>query len=308
MIKSYVLNIWISVILAIVIPILFSYISYKKANIFYDLRFEVEKRSKPFKQENYFYKFVRKTTPRYYRELVILHFKAFIRKKEVIIKLIYIIGIICVLGLFIYFSFESQIITLIIEPIYIPIMLEITFDKNIITIIISWMGGLIFGIFMGMYDFIGPKELLFTYKKSPRGIKALIFSYLYELLFILLIYDIVLTIFFTIVFRLVFLISLLFFLMYIINSMIIVLQAIGIQGIRPLFEERRKNLIVNNYLILFFQIISFLITLLIFIPVFPETISHYLGFMLIILINQWISGCIAISIFYLGIRKLNVLE
>jgi len=308
LIESYILNIWVSVILAIFIPILVSYISYKKANIFYDLIFEVGKESKTLKQENYFYKFIRNTTPREYRELVILQFKAFLRKKENILKLIYIIGIICVLGVSIYFSFETQIVTLIIEPLNIPIILQITFDKNIITLTISWMGGLIFGIFMGMYDFIGSKELLFTYKKSPKGIKALIYSYLYELLFILIIYDIVLTILFTVIFHLDFLISLLFFLTYIINSLVIVLQAIGIQCIRPLFEERRKNLIINNYLILFFQIISFLITLFIFIPAFPETISHYLGLMLIILINLGISGSIAIFIFYLGIRKLNVIE
>ncbi|MFX1470472.1 MAG: hypothetical protein ACFFB8_17650, partial [Promethearchaeota archaeon] len=88
----------------------------------------------------------------------------------------------------------------------------------------------------------------------------------------------------------------------------ILLQALGIQCVRPLFEERRKNLIINNYLIFFFQITSFLIALFIFIPNIPEIINPYLGLIFIILINLGISILIAITLFYFGIFRLSKIE
>ena len=170
------------------------------------------------------------------------------------------------------------------------------------------MGGLIFGLLVGMYDFIGSKELLFAYKKTPKGTKSLFYSYLYSMLYILISFDIVLTLFFTLVFQLDIFISLFFFFIYIVNSSNILLQAIGFQCIRPLFEERRKNLITNNYLILLLQICSFLLTLFIFIPTVPDIINPYLGLIYIILISLGISSAIASVMFIFGIRNLNSIE
>lgn len=307
-VETYFVNINASIILAIIIPLLFSYIFYKKASVFYDLRLGVEKESKTFKQEKKIYQFIRKITPRKYKGLVAFQFKAFIRKKENVIKLVYIIGTISLLGVITYITFESLIFSLNIEPFGFPIVLQVRFDKNVITVILAWMGGLIFGLLMGMYDFFGSKELVYTYKKSPRGVKALLYSYIYKSMYLLIVYSIILTVFFTAVFQLDVIISLLFFSGYILNSIIIILQSMGIQCYRPRFHERRKNLVINNYMILFFQIISFLLTIFIFIPTTPVGMSPYLGLIFIILINLGISGIIASIIFYLGIKKLNVLE
>ncbi|MFX1596803.1 MAG: hypothetical protein ACFFBK_12155 [Promethearchaeota archaeon] len=308
LIESYILNIWINIILAIFIPILISYILYKKANYFYDIKLGIEKESGIFKQEKNFYRIIRKITHKKFKELVVFQLKAFLRKKENVIKLIFIIGTLGVLGVFIYINFESQIFSLTIEPFSIPITFRIIFDKNVIAIILSWMGGLIFGLFMGMYDFIGPKELFLTYKKSPKGPNTILYSSLYYLFYILIFYNVILTLVFTVIFQLDFLVSLIFFFSYILHGVTILLQALGIQCVRPLFEERRKNLIINNYLIFFFQITSFLIALFIFIPNIPEIINPYLGLIFIILINLGISILIAITLFYFGIFRLSKIE
>ena len=222
--------------------------------------------------------------------------------------MIYIIGTISVLGVVTYISFEGLSFSLNIGSIGFPINMQIRIDKNVIAIILSWMGGLIFGLLMGMYDFFDSKELLFTYKRSPKGLNVLIYSYIYKSFYILIIYAVALTFLFTTILQLEILVSLLFFFGYIINSVIILLQSIGVQCFRPRFGERRKNMVINNYLILFFQIISFLLTLFIFIPPSPGGMNPYLALTFLILINLGISGLITSILFYLGIKKLNGIE
>jgi len=307
-VEAYFLNIWASTILGIIIPIFFFYIFYKKASVFYDLRLGAEKQPKTIRQDRLIHKFIKKITHKNYKELVIFQFKAFLRKKENLLKLIYIIGTISVLGVVTYITFEGLSVSLNIGSFGFPINLRIRFDKNVIAIILSWMGGLIFGLLMGMYDFFDSKELLFTYKRSPKGLNVLIYSYLYKSFYILIIYAVVLTFFFTTILQLEILGSLLFFFGYIINSVIILLQSIGVQCFRPRFGESRKNMVINNYLILFFQIISFLLTLFIFILPSPGGMNPYLGLIFLILINLGISGLITSILFYLGIKKLNRIE
>lgn len=307
-VETYYINISVSLILAIIIPLLFFYISYKKASFFFDLSVGVENETKRSKREKKIYLFIRKLTPKKYNRLVILHFKVFLRKKENVVKLIYIIGTISLLGVITFVTFESLIFSLNVEPFGFPIVLQVRFDKNVITLILSWMGGLIFGILMGMYDFFGSKELVNLYKKSPNGIPILLYSYIFMSTILSIFYSIILTIFFTFVFQIDFIVSLLFFIGFILNSIVILLQSMGTQCIRPRFEERRRNLVINNYLILIFQIVSFLLTIFIFIPTTPVGISPYLGLVLIILINLGFSGVIASFVFYSGIRRLNALE
>ncbi|MFX1570767.1 MAG: hypothetical protein ACFFCV_20710 [Promethearchaeota archaeon] len=308
LVGSYFPNIWISIILAITVPISISYFFYRKANFFCDLNILAEKDSKTINKENYFYNIIKKGTPRDFKGLVTIQFKVFLRKKENILKLVYMIGTISVLGVLIYISFKTQIFSLIIEPLNIPIIIQTRFDKNAIIFILSWMGGLIFGIFMGMHDFIGSKEILYVYKKSIRGTKALLYSLIYETLIILIFYAIFLTIFFSIIYQIDSVVSLLFFLTYIINSEIIFIQSIGIQCIRPIFGEYQKNLFINNYLIIFIQIVSFLLSLFIFLYSLSILLSPYLVLILTIVFNLGVSGLITFFIMYLGKKRLDKIE
>jgi len=306
--ETYILNIWLNIGLAIIIPLLLFYISYKKANTFYDIEQQSENLFINIKAEKKIYRFIRKITPHGYKSLTITQFKEFFRKKENIPKLIYVGTFTALLGLFILFSLESPLLDIGDTWIISPYVIQIFYFKYLLMMVICWMGGVIFSIFIGIYVLIGSRDIIFLYKKSVRGIKTLIYSFFYEMIYIIFFLDIILTIFFGIIFTLDFFSILTFFFLYPINTLTTLIQAIGIQCIRPLFDERGKNVYFNIYLIILLQVISLLIATFIIIPIIPNFIDHSLGLLYILLINIGISSAIAFLLLYLGIRKLNRLE
>ena len=308
LVETYFLNIWASTGLAIIIPLLIFYISSKKANIFYDIEHQISFSSLTIKEEKKYYLFLRRITPHRYGSLIITQFKEFFRRKENIPKLIYIGAFSALLGLFVFLSLEKPLLDFGGYLIISPYILRIFYIEYLLVMVLSWMGGLIFGIFLGIYVLMGSKNLIFLYRKSLRGIKTLIYSFFFMMLYLILFLDIVLTIFFGILFPLDFSSALTFFFLYPLNSLIILMQGIGFQCIKPLFDERGKNVYFNIYVIILLQVISLLIASFIIMPIIPNPYDHSLGLIYILLINLVISFGIAVLLLYLGIRKLNRLE
>lgn len=308
LVVPYILNIWLNLGLAIIIPLLIFYISYKKANVFYNLERNIEKKSKIIYKESKFYQFIRKITPSKWTGLVIIHFKEFLRKKENYAKLIYSTVFIGFIGVFLSVSLSQSTIILEDNPLGISLIMEILQHRFLLVLIIAWIGSLIFSILIGISILIRSKELLFVYKKSPRGINSLVFSYLFVIFILILFLDISLTIFFAFLFQIDLLLVLVFFLAFMIYSVEILLEALAIQCIKPLFEERGKDVLFNIYLILVFQIFSLLITLFIVMPNLSPFITASIGIIYILLVNLGVSGIIALLMIYLGIRKLNKIE
>ncbi|MFX1363970.1 MAG: hypothetical protein ACFFCE_13670 [Promethearchaeota archaeon] len=288
----------LNIFLGIFIPFTIFYFSYKNANSFYTLESKGEKEAFVYKKDLKFYKFIRKITFPHWKGLVILHFKQFFRKKENLFKIIYIGILISIMGLIIMFSFKDPSIT----------KYNIINSKFLIITIISWMGGLLFGILIGIHIFMDSKQFLFHIKSTPRGIKAFVYSYIYEILILLILLDLILTIFFTFTFQLDILLSLIFFLLFLFYCMGIEIQAIGIQCYNPLFGEQGKDAYKISYWIIFLQIIAFIITLYIIIPFAPNQWNNSIGLLFILLINLFLSSGFAIIIFYIGLRKLNNIE
>ncbi|MFX0141835.1 MAG: hypothetical protein ACFFDN_49820, partial [Candidatus Hodarchaeota archaeon] len=307
-VESYILNIWVNIGLAILIPITVFYFFLKRANPFYDIKFEIRKDPDIIEKESKFYQFIRRITREKYQGLVVIQFKDFLRKRQNKLKLVYIIGIILMFSIFLYIAFENQPFVFEMSFLSIPILIQITLNQNVLLLIISWMGGIIFGIFMGMSAFLDSKDLLFVYKKSPMGVKAFVYSYLYEMIYFLLLIDLFFTIIFTFIFILNLLISLVFFVIFMINSIVILFQAIGIQCVRPLFEERRKNMLFNNYFLLTLQVITLLLTLYLIIPIMMGTIDTSTAFFIILLINLGMSAGFGLLIFSFGIHNLKNID
>ena len=308
LVETYFLNIWASTGLAIIIPLLIFYISSKKANVFYDIEHQISFSSLTIKQEKKYYLFLRRITPHRYGSLIITQFKEFFRRKENIPKLIYIGAFSALLGLFVFLSLDKPLLDFGGYLIINPYILRIFYIEYLLVMVLSWMGGLIFGIFLGIYVLMGSKNLIFLYRKSLRGIKTLIYSFFFMMLYLILFLDIVLTIFFGILFPLDFSSALTFFFLYPLNSLIILMQGIGFQCIKPLFDERGKNVYFNIYVIMLLQVISLLISSFVIMPIIPNPYDHSLGLIYILLINLVISFGIAVLLLYLGIRKLNRLE
>ena len=284
--------------LGIIIPSLLLYISYKKADSFYTLEGHTENEVFISKKEGRYYKFIRKITPQKWRGLIITQFKQFLRKKENLFKMIYILVLISVMGVTIIFSLENPVLA----------RYDILNRKLLGIIIISWIGGLLFGVLMGLHIFIDSKQLLFQYKSTPRGVKALVYSYIYEIFYLILILDIILTFFFTLLFQLELIYSLIFFITFWLYCFVIQLQAIGAQCFNPLFKERGKQAYLISYFVIFLQVVSFFLALLIFIPFASVTLNNSLGLMYILLINLVFTSGFSFLTILFGLSKIQKIE
>jgi hypothetical protein len=308
LVSSYIVNLGLNLGLAILIPLCILFISYKKAGNFYTLERTINKRSKQIHQDHIFYRFIGKITPPKWKTLIITHFKEFLRKRENYAKLIYSTIFIGLIGLFLSLSLNNSTILLEDNPLGITLLLEIFHHRFLLVLIIGWIGGLIFSILIGISVLIRSKELLFLYKRSPRGLNSLLFSYLYVIFDILFFLDMILTIYFGILFQINLLQMIFFFGMFMLNSGIILLEALAIQCIKPLFEERGKDVFFNIYLLIIFQILSLLITLFLVMPFLSPLLNVSIGIIVILLVNLIVSGVISTLVFYLGILKLNKVE
>ncbi len=284
--------------LGIIIPSLLLYFSYKNADHFYTLEGRAENEVFISKKERGFYKLIRIITPHKWRGLIITQFKQFFRKKENLFKIIYILALISVIGVIIIYSLENPSIA----------HYDILNLKLLIIIIVSWVGGLLYGVLMGLHIFIDSKQLLFQYKSTTRGIKALVFSYIYEIFYLILILDILLTFFFTLLFQLELIYSLIFFITFMLYCFVIQLQAIGVQCFNPLFEERGKNAYLISYFVIFSQVVSFLIALFILVPFASDTLNSSLGLLYILLINLALTLGFSFLLIYIGLNKLQKFE
>jgi len=240
-----------------------------------------------------------------YKVLVMVQFKNFLRNKENITKLIYSIAFTGVLGLFIFLSLDNPITEIREFSLLGIVSIPVEYFSVLVIFIIAWMGGLIFGMMMGISVIFNSKNILYLYKKSIRGVHASIFAFLYQMAFLILFFDIILTIFFTLLFGLNIYSIGFFFCIYFIYCSIVLIQVVGLQCIRPFFDERGKQIYFKIYFIFFLQFISLLISLFINIPLFPIVIDYSLGFLYILLTNIGISSIIAFLMLSIGIFKLN---
>jgi len=305
LVDSYAVNIWLSIILVILVPLIVFFFSYKKAEKFYSFEPQLERNLIVKEHDGIFFKIIENITIKKYRIIVKVQLKNFVRKKENISKLVYSIAFTGILGLFIFLSLVSPLST---TEVYVlaelfPVPVEY-FDLLILSII-SWMGGLIYGMMMGLNSIYDSKNILYLHKKSPRGINSSIGAFLYLMTYILLIYGIILTIFFTILFTLNFVAVGFFFSTYFIQCFITLVQLVGLQCIRPLYGESGKQIYFKIYFIGLLQVISLLLSLIIIMPLFPITIDYSLGFLYIIFLNMGFSAMIAVVLLLIGLFKLN---
>ena len=306
--EIYPLMLYLSLGLAFSIPFLLLFIIYKKGDFLIDLDENVQEKRIFVRSRIEVSHFFGIITPQKYRGLMVIQFKYFFRKRENIVKVVYLLGIISFFGILLQLSLRGQNSLFDINLLGIPIVIQTTFTKEILVSIISWMGGLIFGILIGISTYIESKEILEIYRKSPMGIKGFIYPLFFNLLYQLVIFSFFFTIFFTIIFQLDFLLSLIFFMIFILNSLIILFQSIGFQLIRPRFVERSKSVVFVNYFVLGLQLISLMITLYIFIPIINEFFQISTTLVILLYINTGISLGLAVLIFKVGILKINKFE
>lgn len=293
LLDGYVLDIWSSSILAIAVPAILLYLAYRKAGSFYTLEGGIEKiSSSAIVNENIFYKSIRKLAGKKWGGLIVNQLKAFLRKKENYARLAYVIGL---LGFFSWFY--SQEMTLMDAE-----------DLAVTQTLIIITGGLVYSLMIGTLVFVDSKDLIWVYKRSPRGVEALVTSYLMAMLVVDLIVGAGISILMSIFFALDFWGTLAFYLLFSIYSMLVMVQTVGINCFSPVYESKGGKLFANAQVTLIIQMAFFFLMIFAIFGLIPNSAS-LLEVRLIIYIPLLIANIgIAVPLMYFGLKKLNSME
>ncbi|MFX0021280.1 MAG: hypothetical protein ACFE9S_03070 [Candidatus Hermodarchaeota archaeon] len=289
LLNSFIINIWISLILVICIPLAILYIAYKKAESFYTLEAGIEKINITIvKHENIIYRFIRKVSGSSWGGLIVVQLKRFFRKKANIARIAYIVGLL---------GFMTWFISSMSEGVF-----GIAFSSTILIAI----GGAIGSVIIGHLAFVDSKDVIWIYKRSPRGIKSLVYSYLLTMLIINIFISIFITILLIIFTSIDILNIIIFFVEFLLFAEISMCQAMGLQCISPAFGEKDSSMRSNAMIsMLLLQPLMFLpvMLLIMFDPDTPE-MMRILMQVPIFLYNIGVS----LPVLYIGMRKLKKIE
>jgi len=295
LIETYFLNIWMSIIITIGVPFLVLFISFKKADNFFSLEAGIEKISSIIEKENKLYGFIRKISEQKWEGLIITQFKGFFRKKENIMKIVYVVAIVVIEAILFGFMGEDEGFDL--------------FGQMLQMIMLILIVGLMMGIMIGNTIFIGSKDLLWVYKRSPRGVSALVYSYIRMMVILLIFLDIGFTILFSLLFKYNISLVIFFFFLFLIHGTISISQAIGIQCFNPAFYEKGGDMMLNNVLFIIFST-GIIILNIIFEIMITTRLSLSLELMMVIQALPIIFMGLGTGflLLYFGIRKLKKIE
>ena len=289
LLDAYILNIWTSSLLALGVPLVILYISYKKASFFYSLEAGVESSGSIIENENIFYKFIRKITGRRWGGVVVIQFKGLLRKKANLARLAYLIGLIGFFGWFLSLNIDDMDAAL--------------FFSNIIIA----MGGMMFSMLIGHLIFIDSKDIIWVYKRSPRGVSGLIYSYIIAIFILIVIMAIPITILFVYVFKFNMGMGIYLYISFSLYSLISLCQSIAVQCFSPAFEEKGRNMQGNVMISMILQNIPLFAAIFMLIGSF-FTVAPEFEWILVTGILFLINGVISIPMLYIGIKKLNKIE
>jgi len=288
LLEPFILNVWVSFLLAAGIPLAILYISYKRADSFYTLEGGIEKSSKKvMKSDNFFFGFVRRVLGRW-GGLTAIQLKRFFRKKANFARIAYVIGLL---------GFMSWFISKMGDNI---------FGKMFATIIIIAIGGGIGSIMIGHLAFVDSKDLVWVYKRSPRGIKSLIYSYLLAMLVINIFIAMFTTILFSVSMGFDIVRAVIFFIEFLLFAELSMCQASGIQCLNPAYGEKDGSMRGNT------MISMVLLQPLMFFPILVIMFIKMGSIEMIVLLIQGLVflyiAMTSLSLLYFGLRKLNKIE
>ena len=288
LLDPFILNIWINLFLAILIPLMILYISYKRAESFYTLEGGIEKSNKTItKHENIFFRFLRSILG-HWGGLTVMQLKRFLRKKANIARIAYVVGLL---------GFISWFMTRMGTDI---------FGKMFATTIIIAIGGGMASIMLGHLGFVDSKDIIWVYKRSPRGIKSLVYSYLLAMFIFNLFLATFITILLSIFLNLDIVMALIFFFEFSIFAELSMCQASAIQCFNPAYGEKDASMKGNA------MISMFLLQPLLFMPMLLGFFIDIGSIRVTLLLMQGIIFLYivitSLPVLYFGLKKLRKIE
>ncbi|MBN1217078.1 MAG: hypothetical protein JXA99_16780 [Candidatus Lokiarchaeota archaeon] len=299
---------WITIILSVLLPIITLFIYYKSVNssIISENTYQNSK-SKFLTYNNQIFKIFSKLILNKWKILVITQLKEFFREKENIAKLFFTVAILILSGIVFFFSYPNLIQFLEDSPFNETIEITINFDqyKFLVIFLITWTGSFFYSIFNSTSSFLDSKELIFHFRKSPRGLKSLIISYIYSQFLIILIVDILITCLISLIFLFDILLILFLFLLILSNNITLLFLGVGLQCYNPLFKYEKKIVFINTYYIIILQLICLFISLNIILYFLPNSAINLDLLELIFLLHQILLIFPTIFLLFFGLRKIN---
>jgi len=288
LLNSYILNIWLSIGLALCIPLTVLYFSYKKAHVFYSLEGVSVKSTSIAKKENYFYSMLYKVAGRKFGGLLIVQMKLFLRKKANLARIAYVLGLVGFMAWFTSSTMDN----------YVGLILSSS--------ILIVLGGLVSSIMLGHLIFINSKDIIWAYKKSPRGIKGLVYSYIMNMLVIGLFISLFITILHSLFAKIGLLDAIIFFSLFLANIPISMLQSIGLQCLNPAFGEKDSNMKSNSMISMLIMQPAIMMPIFLLIFFNPKTVIM----MRIVMLTPVFAFNIVVGtiLLYIGMKKLNKIE
>jgi len=289
LLNTFILNIWISLLLVIAVPITTLYISYRNAESFYTLEGGIEKSSiTVVEHENLFYKIVRKVSSRKWAGLTVMQLKRFLRKKVNYAKIAYVVGL---LGFMTWFIAGNT---------------GDIFGVSFGTTLLIALGGGVGSMMIGHLGFVDSKDLIWVYKRSPRGLKGLIYSYLLSIFILNIFIAASISIIFNIVANLDIVNTIIFFVEFLLFSQITMCQAMGIECISPAYGEKDPNMKSNSMISM--ALLQPLIFLPIMMLIFIDIDSLVLRVLVVHGVMFLYNFATIIPLLYYGMKKLNKIE
>jgi hypothetical protein len=288
LLDPFILNIWTNLLLSISIPLMILYLSYKKAESFYTLEGGIEKNSKTIsKHENTFFRLLRSILGNW-GGLTVMQLKRLFRKKANIARIAYVVGLL---------GFISWFMTRMGTDI---------FGRIFATTIIIAIGGGMASIVLGHLGFVDSKDLIWVYKRSTRGIKSLVYSYLLAMLIFNIFLAVFITVLLSIFLNLDIILAIIFFFEFSIFAELSMCQASAIQCLNPAYGEKDASMKGNAMIsMLLLQPLLFMPTMLgIFIDIgsieFTLLLMQGIIFLYIIVTS--------LPLLYFGLKKLKKIE
>jgi hypothetical protein len=229
LLNGFILNIWLNILLATIIPLITLYLSYQKAESFYTFESLSEKNNiTVVAHENIFYRLIRFLFGKKWGVLTVIQMKRLFRKKSNFARLAYVFGLI---GFMTWFmgGMANDGLGLIL------------FSTMIIAI-----GGAVLSVMIGHLAFIDSKDIIWVYKRSPRGLKGLVYSYLLAMFILTTFVAIFETIFFGILASMELIDALIFFGTFLLVGQFSMAQAMGLQCLSPAYGEKAPNMRTNT--------------------------------------------------------------
>jgi len=277
------------------IPILLSafffltfYLGYSNLDKIYNFESETQSTTVTVIKENAFYRFTKNRLGPFFT----VQLKDFFRRRENISRLAYAVAM----------------------AIFLPVIMMVTMgttgevreflNLGFWIFMTGLMFSLMLGSMLGSTIMLRSKDMIWIYKKSPKGSTALATSFFWAIAFIAMILSIPITIIDALIIQLTFLEWIILFIFINIYTIGALLVSIGIQSLNPTYKEKGGKMTLNVLLtmgILLGSVIFGILFSMLFVRI---GWSYDLGFFMIPIMSFLLS----LPIFYAGIRHLDNLE